>query len=52
MRHYRALFDELIESDSGDADQTLAAERGGSGDRPYAGTATHEQDPTSRRKVS
>jgi type VI protein secretion system component VasK len=52
MRHYRALFDELVEPDADDADRKLAAERGDPRERPYAGTATHEQDPTSTRKVS
>jgi hypothetical protein len=51
MRHYRALFEELVEPDLDDADRRLAAERGDTGE-PYAGAATHEQDPTSTRKVS
>jgi hypothetical protein len=51
MRHYRALFEELVQPDPDDADRRLAAERGDDGEA-YAGAATHEQDPTSTRKVS
>jgi type VI protein secretion system component VasK len=52
MRHYRALFDELVEPDADDADRGLAAENGDpSTQQPYAGTASREQDPTSTRKV-
>jgi hypothetical protein len=52
MRHYRALFDELVEPYTDDADRGLTAERGDPGEPPDAEAATHEQNPTLTRKVS
>jgi len=48
MRHYRALFDELVEPD---ADQPLAAERGDATERADASSAARNQNSTSTRKV-